>query len=41
MRSIALACLQQYERAAADADRVVELAPHITDGHYSRVGHGP
>ncbi|GLC36557.1 Hsp90 cochaperone [Pleodorina starrii] len=36
MRSIALSCLQQYERAAADADRVVELAPHIMDGHYHK-----
>ncbi|GIL90336.1 hypothetical protein Vretifemale_17970 [Volvox reticuliferus] len=36
MRSIALACLHQYERAAADADRVVELAPHIMDGHYHK-----
>ncbi|GIL62594.1 hypothetical protein Vafri_16759 [Volvox africanus] len=36
MRSIALACLQQYERAAADADRVVELAPHLMDGHYHK-----
>ncbi|KAG2449422.1 hypothetical protein HYH02_005569 [Chlamydomonas schloesseri] len=36
MRSIALSCLQQYERAAADADRVVELAPHIMDGYYHK-----
>ncbi|GFR50734.1 hypothetical protein Agub_g12991 [Astrephomene gubernaculifera] len=36
MRSIALSCLQQYERAAVDADRVVELAPHIMDGHYHK-----
>lgn len=36
MRSIALSCLQQYERAAADADRVMELAPHIMDGYYHK-----
>ncbi|PNH08038.1 Protein STIP1 [Tetrabaena socialis] len=36
MRSIALTCLHEYDRAAADADRVMELAPHIMDGYYHK-----
>uniref|UniRef100_A0A7S0UPD3 Uncharacterized protein n=1 Tax=Polytomella parva TaxID=51329 RepID=A0A7S0UPD3_9CHLO len=36
LRSIALSCLQQYERAAIDADRVIELAPSVMDGYYHK-----
>lgn len=36
MRSITLACLQEYSRSALDAERVIELAPHIMDGYYHK-----
>lgn len=37
LRSIAHACLQDYQLSAADADRVIHLAPHIMDGYYHKV----
>mmetsp|Transcript_13273 Transcript_13273/g.23360 ORF Transcript_13273/g.23360 Transcript_13273/m.23360 type:complete len:141 (-) Transcript_13273:13-435(-) len=36
LRSIAHGCLQDYEDAAGDADRVIQLAPHIMDGYYHK-----
>lgn len=36
LRSIAHACLQDYELSAADAERVIQLAPNIMDGFYHK-----
>lgn len=36
LRSIAHACLQDFEGSAADADRVIHLAPNIMDGYYHK-----
>ncbi|KAF5841381.1 hypothetical protein DUNSADRAFT_13249, partial [Dunaliella salina] len=36
LRSIAYSCLKDYEGSAADANRVIQLAPHIMDGFYHK-----
>lgn len=36
LRSIAYSCLKEYEGSASDANRVIQLAPHIMDGYYHK-----
>uniref|UniRef100_A0A7S3BT48 Tetratricopeptide repeat protein n=1 Tax=Prasinoderma singulare TaxID=676789 RepID=A0A7S3BT48_9VIRI len=36
LRSVAYACLQDYDASLADAERVIELQPNSTDGWYHK-----
>ncbi|KAL0051283.1 hypothetical protein WJX82_004842 [Trebouxia sp. C0006] len=36
LRSVAFACLQQYQRSLADAEELIKVVPGLTDGYYHK-----